>query len=390
MKYHMRRFRIAVLALLITSLPWISSCSEQSENTFRIWIDTPLQGSEYAPGTPIRITSHIYANGEIEEVLISINGQPVKRNTSLGPMSPVAEVGHEWIPDLPGKYTIEVSVTDNEGITQSTSYVDVSVLDVIDLFKPDLAVTDLSLVGEDRVRCDFANLGAAVLPEGRNFWLDILIGPSIEASTQLAHTNVGTGDTVDAGDTRSFTTAPISPVPDWSQPVTCVIDAGDLIEEVDEDNNQLQAQLTPPTPTATPTSTATPTVTPTATLVSFSGMFGSNAFCRKGPGTAYENVTAFEAGHVVELVARSEPGIPLWWYIHDLQFNIYCWVSGSVIETDVDPELLPVRASPPLPTPTPTQIACRTDLTEEQCIQADGTWRRPLTGGDPYCDCSGG
>jgi hypothetical protein len=384
MRNHIRRFEIVVLALLVTSLPWISSCSEQSETTFRIWIDTPLQGSEYQPGDPIRIISHIYANEEIEEVLISINGQPVKRNASPGPMNPAAEVNHEWIPDQPGNYTIEVSVTDKGGITRSKSQVDVAVLD---LLKPDLVVTDLSLVGEDRVRCEFTNQGAAVLPQGLSFWIDVLIGPSDEASTQIAHSNVGTGDFMAAGDHRSFTTAPISPIPEWPQIVTCIIDTGNLIDEDNENNNQIQTRLIPPSPTPTSTPTATPTITPTATSAPFRGEFGSNAFCRKGPGTDYDDVTAFEAGHVVELEARSEPGIPLWWYVHDLQFNLYCWVSGSVIETDVDPDLLPVRASPSLPTRTPTQIVCRSDLTEDQCIQAGGTWERPLAGGTPYCKC---
>jgi len=45
-----------------------------------------------------------------------------------------------------------------------------------------------------------------------------------------------------------------------------------------------------------------------------------------------------------------------------------------------DPILFQPRVSIPLP-------QCYKDLGEEDCLSAGGTWKRPLTGGDYYCEC---
>lgn len=130
-------------------------------------------------------------------------------------------ISQEWIPDQPGEYTIEVAVTDEEGNIVSRAQVDISVLGDLELIKPDLTVTEISLVGEDRIQCDFSNLGGAVLPAGRDVWIDIILGPSESELPPIARANVGVGDSIGPGDERAFTTAPISPIPDWPHLVTC-------------------------------------------------------------------------------------------------------------------------------------------------------------------------
>ncbi len=123
------------------------------------------------------------------------------------------------------------------------------------------------------------------------------------------------------------------------------------------------------------------------------GVFDVNGFCRTGPGTIYNRVSVFEAGYQVTLEARSEPGIPLWLYVYDPAKDIYCWVSFSIIETEVDPEQMVVRVSPPVPDPeesvSSSEITkCHIDLNHEMCIKMGGSWFQPLSApGNSYCQC---
>jgi hypothetical protein len=124
----------------------------------------------------------------------------------------------------------------------------------------------------------------------------------------------------------------------------------------------------------------------------YEGFFTSNGFCRTGPSTIYNALIVFEEGHQVNLEARSEPDLPLWWYIYDQVEDIYCWVSSVVIETDVDPELLTVRDTPPLdPAAAPSEsgeLVCHAGLSYNKCIKAGGTWYVPIKKlADPFCQC---
>ncbi|MDZ7844889.1 MAG: choice-of-anchor Q domain-containing protein [Anaerolineales bacterium] len=131
-------------------------------------------------------------------------------------------------------------------------------------------------------------------------------------------------------------------------------------------------------------------VPPPAPLPASRGFFGMNGFCRKGPGTVYDTVTAFEEGKEVEIEGRSEHNLPLWWYIRDLKLDLSCWVSDLILETEADPERIPTVIAPPTPTPTltPTPLACSRDLPKDQCEASGGTWFTPTSyQGDPYCVC---
>ena len=120
------------------------------------------------------------------------------------------------------------------------------------------------------------------------------------------------------------------------------------------------------------------------------GFFGRNGFCRTGPGTVYDQVTAFEEDREVAIEGRSELQLPLWWLIRDLKLDLLCWVSDLVLETETDPAAVPTVISPPTPTPTltPTPLVCSRDLPRDLCLEAGGTWFTPTSyQGDPYCKC---
>lgn len=89
----------------------------------------------------------------------------------------------------------------------------------------------------------------------------------------------------------------------------------------------------------------TPTPTPAQTPMA---KFIMNAFCRKGPYTTFGTAAGFELGQEVELIGRSEPGIPQWWYT-----ALRCWVSDVTVETSGPVDELPIIPSPPTPTPVP-------------------------------------
>ncbi len=92
-----------------------------------------------------------------------------------------------------------------------------------------------------------------------------------------------------------------------------------------------------------------------------------NGFCRRGPDKRYEDVTAFTAGTVLSVAGRNEDNT--WWWIGE--FN--CWISGTVGQFHGDAESLPVIILPELPEPEP-ELTCSTDLKQELCIKAGGTW----------------
>ncbi|MBK9925887.1 MAG: SH3 domain-containing protein [Anaerolineales bacterium] len=87
-----------------------------------------------------------------------------------------------------------------------------------------------------------------------------------------------------------------------------------------------------------------------------------NAFCRKGPGENYPDLTAIPQGDTVDILGVSENAA--WYYIFWKKFNASCWVASSTghligdlqtvpIFTPV-PTLVPTAVKPtPVPSPTP-------------------------------------
>ena len=99
-----------------------------------------------------------------------------------------------------------------------------------------------------------------------------------------------------------------------------------------------------------------PTVTPTAPVI-FSiptFTFSKNAFCRKGPSVAYEDVTAFLQGQSVQIDGRNQDE-PRWWWVLIPASSGHCWVSDSTGSASGPLDGVKVVSAPPLPpSPTPT------------------------------------
>ena len=81
--------------------------------------------------------------------------------------------------------------------------------------------------------------------------------------------------------------------------------------------------------------------------------FDKNAFCRRGPGKAYPDITAIPAGETLPVLGRSPDGG--WLYVRWEAYDVDCWVSnitGTLLGSLDD--LIVMTPVPLPPTPTPT------------------------------------
>jgi hypothetical protein len=118
------------------------------------------------------------------------------------------------------------------------------------------------------------------------------------------------------------------------------------------------------TPSATLASV--PTLTPSETPSAATFTLDVNSFCRKGPGTAYEDLTDFLKGQSVQIEGRNQ-NPPRWWWVLIPDSNDHCWVSDSTGLASGILDGLTIIPAPPLPTLTPsptyeepTPTACAT------------------------------
>jgi hypothetical protein len=111
-----------------------------------------------------------------------------------------------------------------------------------------------------------------------------------------------------------------------------------------------------------------------------------NAFCRMGPATAFEDVTAFEVGKELELIGVNAEGT--WGKIQDTLNDItfQCWVALNVGEV-TGIELVPVLPSEPLPTEEPARLLCFGSLDRATCAEVGGIY---VLGAEPPCQCPEG
>ncbi|KXK16014.1 MAG: hypothetical protein UZ14_CFX002000190 [Chloroflexi bacterium OLB14] len=115
----------------------------------------------------------------------------------------------------------------------------------------------------------------------------------------------------------------------------------------------------------TPTPVVGVNITNVPTFVDNSGFntpfpqfaFDKNAFCRKGPGINYSDVTAIPVGDIVDIRGISPDS--QWYFIHWAKFNSDCWVAISTGHVLGDVSTIQMLTPPPSPAPTsvsPTKV----------------------------------
>ena len=97
------------------------------------------------------------------------------------------------------------------------------------------------------------------------------------------------------------------------------------------------------------TPTFSPALTPTTTVAQVTMIAGQDLSCVKGPHwILYEWVAKIAEGETVNLLARSTPEWPDYFYVRKSNAT-ECWAFGGSSTIIGDPSILPLKEAPPLP-----------------------------------------
>lgn len=119
-----------VFVVLLTA--GLLACEPQDTGP-RAWIDEPLPGSSFPAGEPVKITYHAYARDGVAEVLISVNGDPLKRGALDEAEVPFSRGADEWMPAEAGDYHLEVKTFDVNGQSSPSAAIGVRVVKEVTL-----------------------------------------------------------------------------------------------------------------------------------------------------------------------------------------------------------------------------------------------------------------
>ncbi len=154
-----------------------------------------------------------------------------------------------------------------------------------------------------------------------------LIGMSVVAAIILASCN-------SAAPTATATAAPVIPT---STPVPVMPTAMATIAPVATNT---------PVPQATATQPPTLAATPTTEQLTAQVIPSINAYCRKGPGTGYFEITYLTNGTTYNVVGRNS--LNTWWQVQ-APGNVTCWEGDPNGTTQGPVQQVPIVFVPPLP-----------------------------------------
>jgi len=106
---------------------------------------------------------------------------------------------------------------------------------------------------------------------------------------------------------------------------------------------------TVPAPTAAPTATTAPAATAAAaanTQLAAQVIPGTNAYCRKGPGTLYYQITYLQQGTAYNVIGRNS--LNTWWLVQ-APGNITCWMGDPTASQQGPVQQVAIVLVPALP-----------------------------------------
>lgn len=116
--------------------------------------------------------------------------------------------------------------------------------------------------------------------------------------------------------------------------------------EVDVEASALPSTQ-PQTPTLAPPTETAPPEAPSVDVL-------QNAFCRRGPGTIYDTVTAYVPGTELLIIGRNADAS---WLKVESETQVTCYISAILLQVDGNLDDVPVLPDPPPPTLTFTPSA---------------------------------
>jgi len=124
------RPRAFLLAAALVMAGLASGCAGETGADLRAWIDVPADGALITAGENVEVHTHAYAQAGVAEVMLSVNGEPVRRDPADSPGAAFAAAVQPWMPEGPGDYKLEVIAYDMGGAASAPAVARVRVMAV--------------------------------------------------------------------------------------------------------------------------------------------------------------------------------------------------------------------------------------------------------------------
>lgn len=104
-----------IIGVMVLVLFGTTSCSGDVASSPQTWIDNPREGASIPLNEPITINSHVFVHGEVAEVVLSVNGEPYRRDVPAQSGKDFVAMAQEWTPEKPGTYSLQVQGFNSKG-----------------------------------------------------------------------------------------------------------------------------------------------------------------------------------------------------------------------------------------------------------------------------------
>ena len=120
----------------------MSSCTRATASYAQAWIDYPSDGASLPVGISVNIFSHVSAHAGVAEVVLSVNGEPYRRDVPDEADRNLVSMQQAWLPEEAGTYTIQVLGYDLEGQPGYPATISVEVVEQAQEVLPEPIITE--------------------------------------------------------------------------------------------------------------------------------------------------------------------------------------------------------------------------------------------------------
>jgi hypothetical protein len=121
------RWRLLSAGLFIAC--WAAGCAGRTGANLRAWIDVPLEAAVITASEDVIVRSHAYAERGVAEFMLTVNGEPLRRDPPDAPGASFAAVSQPWAAPSPGSYKLEVIAYDLAGAASAPAVAHVQVVE---------------------------------------------------------------------------------------------------------------------------------------------------------------------------------------------------------------------------------------------------------------------